>query len=366
MKILRALVLLNKYFSKLFNERSLLKTMNFSRRFSAFSLITSAVLLGATMLDSEGILAQESNSPASESTGSSTNRRSQPTQKIRIAVLDFDYSSVSNPSFLSFLPGGGRGVSDILVTRLVKTGAYSVIERSQLEAILKEQDLGASGRVDASTAAEIGRILGVQAVIIGSITQFDLERESSGGGAIGIGVSSSDTEAFVKLSARVVNTTTSEIIMVAEGNGTAEQSDESVSIFGIGGGSSTSNEGKLFTQATEQAIDQVVSELSANTSALGGLPEAIPTTPALVADVTGNLIVLNKGTAAGYRQGMRLTIERVTKEVKDPATGQILRRLTQPIGVVELTDVDSQSSVGKVVSGTKFKVGDVAKPTQGQ
>jgi hypothetical protein len=154
--------------------------------------------------------------------------------------------------------------------------------------------------------------------------------------------------------------------MVAEGNGTAEQSDESVSIFGIGGGSSTSNEGKLFTQATEQAIDQVVSELSANTSALGGLPEAIPTTPALVADVTGNLIVLNKGTAAGYRQGMRLTIERVTKEVKDPTTGQILRRLTQPIGVVELTDVDSQSSVGRVVSGAKFKVGDVAKPTQGQ
>jgi hypothetical protein len=168
----------------------------------------------------------------------------------------------------------------------------------------------------------------------------------------------------VKLSARVVNTTTAEIMMVAEGNGKADQSDGSVSVFGIGGGSSTDNEGKLFTQATEQAIDQVVGSLGENSTKMTSLPNAIPSITALVADVTGSTIVLNKGTSAGYQQGMRVAIERVTKEVKDPATGQVIRRLTQPVGIVEITDVDSQSSVGKVVSGTQFKVGDVAKPTQ--
>jgi curli biogenesis system outer membrane secretion channel CsgG len=332
--------------------RSRLKFMTFPRQLYSIPLIALTIVPSIAVLGNVRANAQTSEV------------QSQPTQKIRIAVLDFDYGSVSNPSWLSFLPGGARGVSDILVNRLVQSGSYTVIERSQLEAILQEQDLGASGRVDASTAAEIGRILGVQAVIIGSITQFDLERKSSGGGALGIGVSNEETEAYVKLSARVVNTTSAEIMMVAEGNGQADQSDGSVSVFGIGGGSSTDNEGKLFTQATEQAIDQVVGALGENSAKMTSLPNAIPSITALVADVTGNTIVLNKGTSAGYQQGMRVAIERVTKEVKDPATGQVIRRLTQPVGVVELTEVDSQSSVGKVVSGTQFKVGDVAKPTQ--
>lgn len=294
----------------------------------------------------------------------SSESQSQPTEKVRIAVLDFDYSSVSNPSFMSYLPGGARGVSDIMVTKLVQTGTYSVIERSQIEAILAEQDLGASGRVDASTAAEIGRILGVQAVIIGSITQFDLERKESGGGVFGIGASNSETEAYVKLNARVVNTSTAEIMTVAEGNGKADQSDTNVTVLGIGGGSSTSNEGKLLTQATDQAITQVVEALNTNSAKMGALPKPVPSVSALVADVTGGTIVLNKGSSDGYRQGMKVSIERVTKEVKDPATGEVIRRLTQPIGMVELVEVDGRSSVGKIVSGTQFKVGDLAKPTQ--
>jgi curli biogenesis system outer membrane secretion channel CsgG len=326
-----------------------------SRRFLAIPLIISTIVPSLAIFNNARVNAQTSESQPTQT---------QPTQKVRIAVLDFDYSSIGNPSWLSFLPGGARGVSDILVNRLVQTGTYSVIERSQLEAILKEQDLGASGRVDAGTAAEIGRILGVQAVIIGSITQFDLERKSSGGGAFGISVSNDETEAYVKLSARVVNTTTAEIMMVAEGNGKADQSDNTTSVLGIGGGSSTDNEGKLFTQATEQAIDQVVGSLGENSTKMTSLPNASSSITSLVADVTGNTIVLNKGTSAGYQQGMRVTIERVTKEVKDPATGQVIRRLTQPVGIVEITEADSQSSVAKVVSGTQFKVGDVAKPNQ--
>jgi len=58
-----------------------------------------------------------------------------------------------------------------------------------------------------------------------------------------------------------------------------------------------------------------------------------------------------------------LTIERVTKEIKDPATGTVIRRLSSQIGLIQLTDVDDVSSVGKVVSGSDLKVGDLAKTT---
>jgi curli biogenesis system outer membrane secretion channel CsgG len=293
-----------------------------------------------------------------------TNFKIAANEKVRIAVLDFDFSSVSNPSLLSIIQGGSKGVSDILVNRLVKDGNFVVVERSQLDAILREQNLGASGRVDASTAAQIGRILGVDAIVIGSVTQFDLQQRRSGGGFLGIGAGSTDTDAYVKLNIRVVNTNTAEILFVAEGNGNQSQSDSQVSILGIGGGSSTSNEGKLLTLATEKAIEQVVTELNAKSSNLAALPKAAPTVNAVVADVTGNTVVLNKGKSDGYRTGIKLSIERVTKQVKDPATGKVIRNITQPLGVIEIVEADDSSSVGKIISGGKFKVGDIAKPAQ--
>jgi hypothetical protein len=51
----------------------------------------------------------------------------------------------------------------------------------------------------------------------------------------------------------------------------------------------------------------------------------------------------------------------VTKEIKDPATGQVIRRLSTPVGVVKVTDVDDISAVATAVSGTGFKVGDAVK-----
>ncbi|MCA1903739.1 MAG: hypothetical protein LDL47_02740 [Cyanobacteria bacterium KgW148] len=57
-----------------------------------------------------------------------------------------------------------------------------------------------------------------------------------------------------------------------------------------------------------------------------------------------------------------MSIERLGKEIKDPATGEVLRRITQPIGQIQITEVNPKFSLGRVISGTKFNVGDVAKP----
>jgi curli biogenesis system outer membrane secretion channel CsgG len=289
---------------------------------------------------------------------------SKASEKVRVAVLDFDFSAVSDPIYLSYFNGGARGVSDILVNQLVKSGNYTVVERSKLDAILEEQNLGDSGRVDASTAAEIGRLLGVEAVVIGSVTQMDLQRQEKGGnlgGFFGAGADVTDVDAYVKLSVRMINTTTGEILTVAEGDGNASQSDTNVSVFGISGGSSTDNEGKLITLAAEQAIEQVVTSMSSSSGDLAAASaDSKPSVDAVVADVTGNLVILNKGLADGYREGMKVSIERVSKEIKDPTTGEVIRRLTEKIGEIELTDVDEKSSVGQVISGANFQVGDMA------
>ena len=287
--------------------------------------------------------------------------------RLRVAVLDFDYSSLSDPGFLSALfPGSSKGVSDVLVNKLVQSNKFSVIERSKIDEIMREQDFGASGRIDPGTAAQIGRALGVEAVIIGSVTQFDIQERRSGGGLslLGIGVRSTDTDAYVKLTTRMVNTTTGEILMAAEGNGNVSQSDSEVDVRGISGGSSTSNESKLLTLATEQAIDEVVTQLSDSSETLAASPDVVPNVSARIADVFENTVILNKGSSDGFQSGMTVLIERVTREVKDPETGDVIRQVTEPVGTVELYDVDDQSSMGKIVSGSSFQVGDVAKPAQ--
>jgi hypothetical protein len=54
-------------------------------------------------------------------------------------------------------------------------------------------------------------------------------------------------------------------------------------------------------------------------------------------------------------------VVRVTKEIKDPTTGAVLRRLSTAVGVVKATDVDDVSAVCAPVSGSGFKIGDKIK-----
>ena len=50
--------------------------------------------------------------------------------------------------------------------------------------------------------------------------------------------------------------------------------------------------------------------------------------------------MLNVGGKAGVKVGDQLSVERVTREIKDPVTGQVIRRLSNPVGVARVTDVD--------------------------
>ena len=114
-----------------------------------------------------------------------------PTRSPRIAVLDFDYGTVqrsTNGMFGSNVDVG-KGITDLLVTGLVKDGTYSIIERKALDKIMTEQNFSNSQRADPNSAAKIGKLLGVDAIVEGSITQFGNETKKTnlggGGGSWG-------------------------------------------------------------------------------------------------------------------------------------------------------------------------------------
>ena len=293
-----------------------------------------------------------------------------PKEKRRIAVLDFDFSSLSDTSFLSGVYAGNaasKGVSNLLTNELFKTGQFIVIERSRIDAVLAEQNLGNSGRVEPTTAAQIGRILGVDAVLIGSVTKFSVEGESrSVGGFFGIGGNQTKKTATVQIAGRLISTATAEILAVGEGAGESRKSDSGGSIFGISTSSNSSSDERLLGDAAGQAVTQLASQINSAAPKLSSLRPIAPTVDALVADITGNQVVINKGGRDGFRPGMVLSVERVTKTVKDPSTGRVLRVVSQPIGRVQLVEVDPGSSVGKVIAGKSgsIRVGDRAKSAE--
>lgn len=84
----------------------------------------------------------------------------------RIAVLPLsDYPNAH---------GSGVIVADLISMSLMTSNLF-IIDRSQTSAILSEQGLGMSGLVDENTAPEAGRILGVQALLTGSVSEWSTE-----------------------------------------------------------------------------------------------------------------------------------------------------------------------------------------------
>ncbi|MBU1368155.1 MAG: SH3 domain-containing protein [Bacteroidetes bacterium] len=75
--------------------------------------------------------------------------------------------------------GLGKAVEGVTHIKGFKTNVYSVIERNQINEILKEQKLGLSGTIDESTAARVGAILGLDAIILGSVNYEKKEDNTS-------------------------------------------------------------------------------------------------------------------------------------------------------------------------------------------
>jgi len=251
-----------------------------------------------------------------------------------------------------------RSLTEALTTSLVATGRFIVLERQVLAQVQQEQDLGASGRVNKETAAEVGKLMGAQVLITGDITSFAFKRSSVGGKLTnvfkGVDAGIERVSASVTIDLRLIDAVTGEIIGSIKGEGAAAQQGITAELTKDekkydGSVSLTTPLGK----ASRQAIEQSVAGILAN------IPKA--KWSARVIDFRDNVVYVNAGASYGMQPGMALEIFDPQPPLIDPETGRNLGAPDRPIGEVVIDRVDAQYSTARVVSGTQFKRNQVVR-----
>ena len=88
-----------------------------------------------------------------------------------IAIMEFDNFSVGQyQEELGYL---AKGLADFFEIDFSKVTSLRVVERDKINAVLRELELTEAGKVDQATAAKVGKLLGAQLMVFGSITQLD-------------------------------------------------------------------------------------------------------------------------------------------------------------------------------------------------
>ena len=207
--------------------------------------------------------------------------------RLSIAVLPFDNRS-GNAEITNT-------VQDKMITSLYSLKRFKIIERSQIDKVMSEQKLGMTGAIDPAKAVKAGKILGVDAILMGSIS-------SSGG---------------IGMDARLIDTENGTVITAKDAY-SAQNTLQDVK-----------------TMATDIAI-QIYND--------------IPLVEGYVIKInpTGE-VFLDIGSAKGMRKGMKVVVYKEGESITHPVTGEVLGTKKTMVGELLLTEVDEKMSEAQVL-----------------
>jgi curli biogenesis system outer membrane secretion channel CsgG len=263
--------------------------------------------------------------------------------KLRVGVVNFQNKTPSR------VLGIGEAAADILGTILQKTGRFIVIPQQDIDSILAQQRLGATGAINPDTAAKMGQILGLNAIVTGAITAYS-ETEEGYDYLVSKG---KKQIARVTVDYRIVDTTTGVQLLADSGAGIYEKKAGSV----LGMGTRAAYDTDLRDGALRDAL----------TKAMVNMMRQLESQPwkGKIAKVAGNKLYINAGEKTGLNVGDKLDVYKVGEDIIDPDTHLKLGTTEDKVGqvIVQQNDIGDKAdmSVAVTVSGMGFKQGDVVK-----
>jgi curli biogenesis system outer membrane secretion channel CsgG len=245
--------------------------------------------------------------------------------------------------------GIGEAAADILGTILQRTGRFIIIPQQDIESIMAQQAQGATGAVNPDTAAQMGQVMGLNAIVTGAVTAYS---EAEEGTTFIVGGSHTQI-ARVTVDYRIVDTTTGAQLMADSGAGIYEK--KTTKVLGIG--SKAGYDADLRDGALRDALTKAMVNMMKQ---LGKRKWN-----GRIAQVDENNLYINAGQKSGLNVGAKLDVFRPGKEIIDPVTKMKLGSTERKIGqaLVQQNDIGDQAdlSVAIPTSGTGFQPGDVVK-----
>ena len=272
--------------------------------------------------------------------------------KKRIAVFDFE-----NVSHL----GGeklGSGFSDMLITQLSRSGRFILLERSRLEQILQEQAIGQSGLISEESAAQVGQLLGVEAIITGKINQagqqtgsHEFDKKDDWNLAL------KATVGFVDVSFRMISTTSGEILLANQ-----VQKKEIKPGFGLQTKEVDFSNLYEFDQtvvgvAFRKAANQIASEIVQNIDKVKSYGKVVQTTQ-------DSVVYFTPGSGAGVRVGQIFNVYSATSSLADDSfsASHSISSPQRPKARIEVSGfIGDKVSRARVLMGGGIKRGDLVE-----
>ncbi|OGR93357.1 MAG: hypothetical protein A2992_06120 [Elusimicrobia bacterium RIFCSPLOWO2_01_FULL_59_12] len=260
--------------------------------------------------------------------------------KRRIGVVDFQNKTTYGANRL------GTSASDILITELAKSNRFIVVERDKLDKLMEEQKLGMSGAIDPGTAAKMGKILGLNAIVTGAISQFGQQTE----GSEYLVTQSKNQVVKCAVDIRVVDVETGQVLYADSGAGLARKHTGGVFGLGTRAGYDETLEGEALRAAIVKFVNNIVTQVSKKPWSCR------------VADVEGQSVYLNAGHNSGLEIGQKLTAFHIGRPIKDPASGLVIGNTETKVGDLKVVRYfGDDGSVADLAGGTMPSAGDLAR-----
>lgn len=263
--------------------------------------------------------------------------------KHAVGVVDFDNDAGYRSKWEM-----GYNMSILLESALFDTGRFVLVERENLGVVLDEQDLNNSGRTaQASGVAQTGKLRPAKYIATGAMTEVE-HNESGGGGGInikGFRVGASKADAKITIIAKLIDSTTGEIIAKKRITGEAGRAKLNLGLTkgsfrgDIGGFAKTP-----LGEAAQDCINQAAKFFAIQM-------EELPATGSVVM-VKDERVIINRGEQYNFREGMILAMTEEGEDLIDPETGEVLEKAQgKEIGMIRITKTSEKVSYCDVISG---------------
>ncbi len=233
-----------------------------------------------------------------------------------------------------------------LIDRVNATRKFEVVSRSDLADVIKEQDLGASGNVDAKTAAQSGKLAGAKYLLVATVDDFDDYLEK----ATFEGTGQTATKRVFRFSVvgKIYDSSTGKLLESANfqtGNDEFKQiqMDRSYSV----------KSGEL--------SDEMMVAIARSMAEKIALHVADVIFPAKVLIRRDDIVTINRGEGGGVAPGDVFNVYALGEELIDPDTKESLGREEVKVGQVKITQVNPKTSQAQVIEDSGIDKGAVLR-----